>query len=530
MKGVGNFFNSFITSAKDLIKTEKQKLTTPAKIATVETKTETKTYISKCSVHWVRHAESCSNIAGITSIDKIMHPPLTPLGIAQAINLGYYLQDNGYNAYYSSPSVRTIMTAIFSLRMRSNVDYITLIITPWISENLNFADKVSDIVRVVSNTGSWDRQNSLPPPNNLKKIVQKIKDWISTTYNNEYFDMHLYNLFNQIIDLFKQIYDTYPIQNTTLLTLQSSLENIMFLNNKIKLNASNNIIFPNNLPKNGDTLELTDEYEANEEQSAAVLVDNNDKITFKDLIELCRDLLNLLEIFNNSQSYNDVPPKQTEEKEYTPNEQYYGVSSVFQSRQQFDPTLLKSINKILNQIEIIDTNKFLNGPNIDFDYYEEEYKKIFDTNRVQKIKPSNTIYHDTFLQYINNKYPPSNQIIVFTHGGTIEKLLDIKHPNNTSVYESFQNKTPRLVYCPNGKLIYNTKQCDINGDKYFGKLIEGNVKHNTCTKDNPMGKLFNTIDYLFKETSDDKMNHAKRKYLKYKNKYISLKNKLSNII
>jgi len=491
-------------------------------------------YVSTCTVHWVRHAESCSNIVGNISYDKIMHPPITPLGLAQSIKLGYHLRGEVYSAYYSSPSLRTIMTAIFSLRMVHNIDLVTLIIMPWISENLNNADTLSDVARYINlpvdTKSSWDRQNSLPHPNNLKKIVIKMKEWINTTYNNEYFDLHLYNLFEKIIELFKLIFQTYLFEGP-ILRFQSSLSELESLNRSIRHNSSNNIIFPNNLTRTEDTVTLGDTDD--EDQSDGVFVN---QMIFKDLIVKCKTLLTALENHNNQQhnanntvaqidtQAEEKKDTQAEEKKDTPNGQYYGMPSFLQSRQLFNQKLLTQINEILNQIEISDTNKFLNGPNIDFTYYEQEYKKIFSPERTQIIKPDDKKYHNTFLVYINKRYAPSQQIIVFTHGGTIENLLGIRHPNNTSIYKSFQATKPELIYCPEAGLIYSTKHCDINGKKYNGELIENNVKHNNCNKENPMGKLFNTVDGIFKEEIKDDNN---KKYLKYKNKYINLKNKLS---
>jgi hypothetical protein len=103
-------------------------------------------YVSTCTVHWVRHAESCSNIVGNISYDKIMHPPITPLGLAQSIKLGYHLRDEVYSAYYSSPSLRTIMTAIFSLRMATASCAVIVLGSSVKKSNCNNCSKVSSII------------------------------------------------------------------------------------------------------------------------------------------------------------------------------------------------------------------------------------------------------------------------------------------------------------------------------------------------------------------------------------------------
>jgi broad specificity phosphatase PhoE len=469
-------------------------------------------HISNCTVHWVRHAESCSNIAWDVEFDyeswwlksdKIRHPPLSHLGIAQSIHLGYHLMNTDhkgvYSGYYVSPSIRTIMTAIFSLRMLDNADAITLTITPWISEQLNFASIVGQ-----------DRQNGLPTPNNLKIMVRRIKEWIKETYDKYYFDIHLYKLFEDITTIFNDIITS----DFQLLMYQSYLEEIIKINNNIKQNAYKKIIIPNETKKKHEFMILEDIHtnDSKSNDSSESFIGINTGYTFTEIINLCRALCASLATRLSTSSLGNK---------------------------------LEQIKDILAKTEIMKTEKFLQGPTIDFTYYEQEYSKLFPNNE-QQIYPNNQEYYNKFLDYINGKpetktessieakYTKSQQIIVFTHGGAIQKILRlIEHPINTSIYHTKNNDIFRL-YCPNKGLIYTTKHC-IN-DNYYGEL-PNDIKLNTCNKDSYMGKIFTEMDDLFQKTFNheetNKLNETKvieNKYLKYKNKYINLKKKLNTFI
>ena len=93
---------------------------------------------NKVDVYFVRHAESCSNICSMASLGQISHPPLSYKGIQQAIFLGINnkIIDKDFDAYYCSPTLRTIMTACLALRKKANARVssypIKLILNPYL--------------------------------------------------------------------------------------------------------------------------------------------------------------------------------------------------------------------------------------------------------------------------------------------------------------------------------------------------------------------------------------------------------------
>jgi hypothetical protein len=120
-------------------------------------------------------------------LHKVSHPPLSYLGIQQSINLSLNLKKN-YDYYYCSPSTRTIMTALLSLRtlnynkILNGEPPIKLKIIPYIIE-------ISNIAGVVNQ----DYQNQIISKDKLDKIIIYIKKWLSEKYFNNFFD-HEFNL------------------------------------------------------------------------------------------------------------------------------------------------------------------------------------------------------------------------------------------------------------------------------------------------------------------------------------------------
>ena len=150
----------------------------------------------KVIIHWVRHGESCSNIANFFYItDKLKHPPLTDKGIIQASYLGktYLKKLKKYHFIISSPLIRTLMTCFYSIRhMYNNEEVIPIYLNPNLDEIPDFG----------SNLGSV--QNSIVPPEKLKDFIttylQKINKnfildytYFPTNENNNKIDYSKYN-------------------------------------------------------------------------------------------------------------------------------------------------------------------------------------------------------------------------------------------------------------------------------------------------------------------------------------------------
>lgn len=130
------------------------------------------------TIEWIRHAESCSNIVNFNPMHILtflshkcgMHPILTDNGISQSINLGKYIDKNNYDFIFSSPTIRTITTALISCNNKNNKIYII----NSIKEDGNISSYIG-----------MDKQNIPPKISNLKIMVYIIKKWLNKNgYNN----------------------------------------------------------------------------------------------------------------------------------------------------------------------------------------------------------------------------------------------------------------------------------------------------------------------------------------------------------
>lgn len=153
------------------------------------------------TIHWVRHAQSSGNktrenIFNIFSFIKgAVHyqPILTYTGLQQAILLGKNFikkhndndNDNDYDVVFSSPTFRTIFTAIMTLRGTNKIIYVV----PFINE--------------VNNNSVYDYQNSPVPLHILKNCVLFFKDWLEHNWITNFDDIELIEKLNEI----KQYYN-----------------------------------------------------------------------------------------------------------------------------------------------------------------------------------------------------------------------------------------------------------------------------------------------------------------------------------
>jgi broad specificity phosphatase PhoE len=166
--------------------------------------------MSEINIYFVRHAESCSNIS-IDPVGKTSHPPLSYKGIQQAINLGINNEiiNMDFDEYYSSPSLRTIMTACLALR---NKKIITPIILKLNSNLIEIQNKDSLL---------YDKQNSVVPKQNLKNMINYIKLWFKQYYFNNYIDYEFIHIIYDLVLLLNHNnkLDTYKIEIIKLLDI-----------------------------------------------------------------------------------------------------------------------------------------------------------------------------------------------------------------------------------------------------------------------------------------------------------------------
>jgi broad specificity phosphatase PhoE len=195
----------------------------------------------KITIHWVRHAESCSNVevndldegtsassassassAGpaspvsptsketwwskIVSTVKAVHsesktklyqktsqPPLTELGMYQASVLGDFI-DYDYSAYFCSPSVRTILTLMIALESK----YRYMDLRPI---TINIVDNIIELTNIAGVAGQ-DKQNQAVPKKNLKIIIGYFRKWLNYNYFN-YFS----NIDKKFNDLYNEVFE-----------------------------------------------------------------------------------------------------------------------------------------------------------------------------------------------------------------------------------------------------------------------------------------------------------------------------------
>jgi hypothetical protein len=122
---------------------------------------------------------------------KTSQPPLSYKGINQAILLGINKLDEGFDYIYCSPTIRTIMTAIFSLRTHSynSERPIKIIIIPYICEQTNPAGIFN-----------LDYQNQPIPIDKIGRIIEYIMSWIINTFFIYWKDIEFDNILNNLAE------------------------------------------------------------------------------------------------------------------------------------------------------------------------------------------------------------------------------------------------------------------------------------------------------------------------------------------
>lgn len=185
------------------------------------------------TIHWTRHAESCSNLETGYNMDKdeypnreigysqidvqktkketnkfydflkslnmysqcSYHPNLSFIGMQQSILLGEFVKD--YDIICVSPMLRTIMTALLSLRGKKCIIYVV----PYIVEDTN--------PLCMGN----DKQNNPLGYEQLEKTVIFVKDWLEKNWIKNFDDI---KLMNNILDIKKLLPNKAELINTIL--------------------------------------------------------------------------------------------------------------------------------------------------------------------------------------------------------------------------------------------------------------------------------------------------------------------------
>lgn len=160
-------------------------------------------------IDWVRHAESCANVAhSEISAHTTYHPNLTDLGIQQAIVVGnkYVKKRNEQKKYdfvCASPTFRAIMTSMMALRGTDAVIYVV----PYISEAQTYVGTASWLTSTVT-AGLVDLGGDIPNrPVDINILIQSItfiKDWLEKSWVDYFPDVELISYLYLVKEVLKE--------------------------------------------------------------------------------------------------------------------------------------------------------------------------------------------------------------------------------------------------------------------------------------------------------------------------------------
>ena len=146
------------------------------------------------NIDWIRHAQSCANIAPFKVLapqqklkaHTIYQPNLTFFGLQQSIALGTtYSKNQEYDIVFASPLFRTITTALMSLRNKPNA---VIYVVPYISE----------VQHTELNLTTTDVPNRAVPSDVLKRSVLFIKEWLEHSWIRYFSDIELFQTLDEI--------------------------------------------------------------------------------------------------------------------------------------------------------------------------------------------------------------------------------------------------------------------------------------------------------------------------------------------
>ena len=418
---------------------------------------------NKIDVYFVRHAESCSNISSMFSLGQISHPPLSYLGIQQAIYLSINnkIIDKDFDAYYCSPSLRTIMTACLALRKKANTrdpSYpIQLILNPYLIEK-----------RYI---GEIDQQNSIVPKKNLKKMIKYLKLWFKEHYFNNYMDYEFVHIMYDLVRLLN--YDNnltkYKELIKNLLKVEKTAETKKELLNKLI-----------NILKKEDYKETIQKF-------SIINTENGDDIYTKILL-----------FIDNPSVYENVNVEDKDKDKYI---------------EETNTTIL-NYRIIIEQLKTFCDDKiFMNNIIIKYN----EFNNIQEHNaNIQKFIDDELIL---FKEYIPKK---DYNFLCFSHGLTLKEYFNLKsYLKNTEIIHYNINNGETKIILNNIVIKKNIK--DICGslytpkykmfkviDNYFNKIKESDININNKFK-------VSIFDQISINSEEEKY---KQKYLKYKHKYL----------
>ena len=473
-------------------------------------------------LYFIRHGNSCSNDADYiyksnnsktnNSLDKIKkltkknsnfikllnnklnHPSLSNLGIAQTILLGNAFNINEYknilNNYttsinindetivYCSPTLRTIMTAMLSLRsinyynQKNNKSPIKIIICPYLIERPNkIPNKISKISKTINNTLQIsksniyipnDLQNNIVHPTKLRKLTEYISNWLKNNYKKYFID---YEIFMKLEEV-----------------------------NKILL--SNNLVDGEN-DDNGDN------------------GDNGDNNKNDNIITLNK-IINEYYMCLNKPNKNELLKKII-----------INVNDILIDNELLINQTSKDNLKLINN----DLEKFLYPEllyNYNIVYMDDKTSDFKNMNYKEFEKINEEKNFNSFYSYIESKKIINRTIICFTHGAKMKKHFNQEQRFlNTQILKSSYKNSKHILE----KI--NTNQSDSNTILLPSNMPSNHNKFfNNCSKlcgllGSSSKKMMFKVQQIINDTPYSDKNHIEQryltKYLKYKMKYLKLK-------
>ena len=440
------------------------------------------------NIYFVRHAQSCSNIA---TIDKTQHPPLSYEGIQQAVYLGIdnEIIDQDFDEYYCSPSLRTIMTACLALRNKKNI---TLKLNSNLIENKNHAATLRQLIQEIKALGLnihldiEDQQNAVVKSKNLQKMIDYIELWFQNKYFNNFIDYEFIDLIYDLV-LLLHINNQLDLLKPILLSLfynnDDSQTRTTILNNIIKIIEG----------KGFDNFESPLIYITKLESKLSINNNKYDIIAFLngDPFEIC--------IYHSSKKTLKLS------------------------------VIIESLKKFLDK-----NYYFNNNITISYDYSEEDpdIKKIEEKHKIQN--------------FIDSLDKDKKNILCFSHGETLreyfkyeEKLKNteivcyntetnqnkrIKRDEITDIPKNFENICGNILYKADYRMFYVINK--YFNEQYNDEQYNDTKKYNVNDDVNVLELYKTHKDTSTKEVDDDfvEVSQTAGKYLKYKKKYMKLKN------
>ena len=418
-------------------------------------------------------------------------PNLTYIGMNEAINLGTEFfsnppHNNPRNIYISSALTRTITTALLALR--SNINAVIYVV-PYINE--------------IENNSSMDNQNKAVPSKLLKRKIKFIKDWLQENWIIRFDDIEIINFLTTISEM-------------------------------LDTNTDFSVDYPHEIHRNYP--------QALKSKIDSVLECIKDRDRNRNC-HIIHDIQNLVEEI--------ITCDEIKDKTYL----------IF--KEGNTPAKLEVIANTIEKFNFLlaDNRKNLRGPIVDFTFYEH-YEKLYENMLHIPMEHLNT-YPDTkvskyayflahvlpeILQILN--YNGNDSIYAFAHGQIIRNMWKEYNPekyaiqshrlhnmkNTTVIQNNIKTSAFNIIHEPHQPSISdnypfleskNNNVCRLQSIKgVINYPLDGRANPNVNETNNPDEDVnfFYKRPYNLDVVAPSQIAGYKQKYLKYKKKYLNLKN------